>query len=98
MLIRPARIPYSEVTPRHLYVNRRQFLGTASAATLGVLAGRMAGGGVDRASAQAQKALSFTPNPALSTDEKPNSLDDITSYNNFYEFGLDKAPLDTRMK
>jgi sulfoxide reductase catalytic subunit YedY len=27
----------------------------------------------------------------FSTDERPNSFDDITSYNNFYEFGLDKA-------
>jgi sulfoxide reductase catalytic subunit YedY len=26
----------------------------------------------------------------FSTDEAPNSFDDITSYNNFYEFGLDK--------
>jgi sulfoxide reductase catalytic subunit YedY len=33
-------------------------------------------------------------NPApgrFSTDETPNSFDDITSYNNFYEFGLDKG-------
>ena len=92
MLIRPARgIPYSEVTPRHLYVSRRQFLGSASAATLGVLAGHGTGGGVDRAFAQAQGVLSFTPNPALSTDETFNSLDEITSYNNFYEFGPDKG-------
>ena len=27
----------------------------------------------------------------FSTDETPNSFDDITSYNNFYEFGLDKS-------
>lgn len=28
---------------------------------------------------------------AFSTDEAPNSLEDITSYNNFYEFGFDKS-------
>ena len=28
---------------------------------------------------------------ALSTDEAPNSLDDITTYNNYYEFGTDKG-------
>jgi methionine sulfoxide reductase catalytic subunit len=27
----------------------------------------------------------------FSTDETPNSLEDITSYNNFYEFGTDKS-------
>ncbi|MFN3644697.1 MAG: protein-methionine-sulfoxide reductase catalytic subunit MsrP [Gemmobacter sp.] len=27
----------------------------------------------------------------FSTDETPNTLEDITSYNNFYEFGLDKG-------
>ncbi|MCW2316058.1 sulfoxide reductase catalytic subunit YedY [Rhodoblastus acidophilus] len=30
------------------------------------------------------------PSP-YSTDEKPNSLSDITGYNNFYEFGVDKS-------
>jgi sulfoxide reductase catalytic subunit YedY len=28
---------------------------------------------------------------AFSTDEEPTALEDITSYNNFYEFGTDKA-------
>ena len=34
-------------------------------------------------------ALSGRPSP-LSTDEKPNSFEEITNYNNFYEFGFDK--------
>ena len=39
----------------------------------------------------ATPALGLTGAPsAFSTDEKPNSLEDITNYNNFYEFGTDK--------
>lgn len=34
-------------------------------------------------------ALTGKPSP-LSTDEKPNSFEDITNYNNFYEFGTGK--------
>jgi len=83
-------IPYSEVTPRRLYMTRRQFLTTASAATVGVLAGSAVGGEADRARAQRREPLSFTGNHTFSTDETPNSFDDISSYNNFYEFGLNK--------
>lgn len=33
----------------------------------------------------------FRRNTAMSVNEAPNSWDEITTYNNFYEFGLDKA-------
>ncbi|SMO98703.1 protein-methionine-sulfoxide reductase catalytic subunit MsrP [Paracoccus laeviglucosivorans] len=37
-------------------------------------------------------AFGLTGKPsALSTDEKPNSFDEITNYNNFYEFGTGKT-------
>lgn len=40
-------------------------------------------------------AAAFAASPALaagfSTDEAPNSLEDISSYNNYYEFGYDKS-------
>ena len=40
----------------------------------------------------ATPALGLTGAPsAFSTDEKPNSLEDITNYNNFYEFGTGKT-------
>ena len=39
----------------------------------------------------ATPALALTGKPSsLSTDEKPNSFEDITNYNNFYEFGFGK--------
>jgi sulfoxide reductase catalytic subunit YedY len=43
-----------------------------------------------RADSQAGAALSYTRNARYSTTETPNKLEDITSYNNFYEFGTDK--------
>uniref|UniRef100_UPI0025E1618F protein-methionine-sulfoxide reductase catalytic subunit MsrP n=1 Tax=uncultured Paracoccus sp. TaxID=189685 RepID=UPI0025E1618F len=42
--------------------------------------------------AMAAPAWALTGKPsALSTDQTPNTLDEITNYNNFYEFGLDKT-------
>ena len=35
--------------------------------------------------------LKYTRNPRFSLNEDTNSLEDITTYNNFYEFGTDKA-------
>lgn len=68
---------WSAVTPRTEWLNRRQLI-VASSALLAVGAGQALG----------QTAYPKSP---LSTDAEPNSLEDITTYNNFYEFGLDKS-------
>jgi sulfoxide reductase catalytic subunit YedY len=82
MLIRrPDAIAPSEITPRELYMNRRQLL--AGAAALGIAA-TVAGTAAHAAPLQTVKS-------PLSTDEPPTPLKDVTSYNNFYEFGTDKA-------
>jgi sulfoxide reductase catalytic subunit YedY len=81
MLIRkPADIPSSEITPREAYLRRRDFMAGAAAAGLASFLG--AGGTV---AAPLQAASS-----PYSTDEKKTPLEDITTYNNFYEFGTDK--------
>jgi len=41
--------------------------------------------------AEGPGALTFTRNAAFSLTETPNSYRDITTYNNYYEFGTDKA-------
>jgi len=86
MLIKkPADIRYSEITPKSVYLNRRRFLATVPAA---VLAGR------ELLSPGAGFAGTKLPNLAkspLSTDEKQNTFDQVTHYNNFYEFGTDKG-------
>jgi sulfoxide reductase catalytic subunit YedY len=82
MLIRkPADLRYSDVTPREQYLNRRRFLAVGSAA-LGALA--------LPASGLATTKLSGYGKSPLSTTEKLTSLEDITHYNNYYEFGTDK--------
>jgi len=89
MLIkRPSDIPASEITPRSVYLRRREFLQTAAAAGVGA-----ALGGVSLLSAPALRAGEPIPDvrpSRFSTDETPTDREDITSYNNFYELGTDK--------
>ena len=78
MLIRTSQdIPYSEVTPKSLLLNRRSLL-------LGLPAAFLA------ARAQAGTGLGNLVKSPLSTSEKVNSFKDVTTYNNFYEFGTSK--------
>ena len=76
MLIKkPSDILPSEITPEAVYLNRRAFMLGAADLML---------------SGETLAALAARKSP-LSTGEPLNSLKDITSYNNYYEFGTDKA-------
>ena len=88
----PADIKPSEITPKELYMNRRQFIAGTSAA-LASTAATLAGLGVFGAPEQAHGGdkLPNIKKSSYSTDEKQNSFKDITSYNNFYELGVDKG-------
>ena len=91
MLIgKPSDIPYSEITPKRLYLNRRKFLAEAAAA--GAVA---AGAGVlDLLSprvAMATTRLNNLVKSPFSTTEPQTPYKDVTHYNNFYEFGTDKG-------
>jgi sulfoxide reductase catalytic subunit YedY len=97
MLIKKtADLRESDVTPRDIYVRRREFLKVAGNTALAVTAAGAIGGVLtssDEAAAQnpnAQKLSGLKKGP-FNTDEKLNSYKDVTTYNNFYEFGLDKA-------
>ncbi|WP_299846729.1 protein-methionine-sulfoxide reductase catalytic subunit MsrP [uncultured Paracoccus sp.] len=70
------KLNWSDVTPKADFLNRRSFM--AAGAAMGAA---MIGGPALALSGKAS---------ALSTDEKPNSLEEITNYNNFYEFGTGK--------
>ena len=96
MLIKKqADIRESEVTPQALYLRRREFL-QATGASLVAAATTAASGSLltaDLEAAQnpnAQK-LAVAKKSDFSTTEKLNSYKDVTTYNNFYEFGLDKG-------
>jgi methionine sulfoxide reductase catalytic subunit len=81
MLIRrPSDVAPSEITPHGVYLRRREFL--AGAAALGMI-------GFNASRSQAAP-LQAAKSPLSTTDEKVTALKDITSYNNFYEFGTDK--------
>jgi sulfoxide reductase catalytic subunit YedY len=96
MLIgKPSGIPSSLITPKDQYMNRRRFLRGAVAG--GVAAGA-AIAGIDRLSeliapsvhAFADTKLQTVKSPLSTTGEQLTSLEDITHYNNYYEFGVEK--------
>ena len=95
MLIKKAAdLKESEVTPKELFLKRREFI-AAAGVTAAAVASNGFGifGGDDSIAAQnpnAQKLTNLKKSP-FSTDEKLNSYRDVTTYNNFYEFGTDKA-------
>jgi sulfoxide reductase catalytic subunit YedY len=92
MLIKKASdITSSEITPKALYLRRREFIQGAAMAAAGAVAGPLAG------LADAQTAgpgklpkLANVKKSRFSATEASNGYDDITTYNNFYEFGTDK--------
>jgi methionine sulfoxide reductase catalytic subunit len=84
----------SEITPRtgyEWYMNRRRFLrGAAAAGAAALGAERLADVISPRIGAQAGTKLETVPSPLTTTGEDLTSLNDITHYNNFYEFGVQK--------
>ena len=89
MLIKkPSDVRPSEITSKENYLNRREFMRAGSIAGSLALAGPTLGAVVP----EAQRAqLANLGESEFSTDEVPNSYEDITTYNNYYEFGTDKA-------
>ncbi len=85
---RPAAIRPSEITAERYFHMRRDLL----AGALGLSASALLPA---RASANAPAAplatLKYTRNARYSVTDKPNTFEDISGYNNFYEFGLDKS-------
>ena len=77
----------SEITPKHLYLSRRQFIGAASTVITGALALAACKGKVPPVETDTP------PIAAASTDELGDpltSFQDITHYNNYYEFSTNK--------
>ena len=85
-------LTYADVTPKSVYLHRRQILramGIAGAVVLGGKAvSRLA---FPPARVNAGAKLNVTVKSPFSTTEKQNAFDDVTHYNNFYEFGTDKS-------
>src|SRR6187549_452963 len=102
MLIKkPADLQYSDVTDERLYLRRREFMqlgvGLVGAAAGGALAA-CGNGALDAASGTGSAATPppQTPIPNITrkmvtTDEPLNKFEEITGYNNYYEFGTGKS-------
>jgi sulfoxide reductase catalytic subunit YedY len=92
LLRRKPDLTYADVTPKEVYLNRRKFLkaaGLTGAATLG-------GRGLWELVSPSERAfagtkLNVASKSSFSTSEKQNTYDDVTHYNNYYEFGVDKT-------
>lgn len=91
MLIKKASdIKASEITGKKLYLERRRFLQIASAAALTGAVESLATGLCRPSFAQEREKLEGVSKSPLSTDEPLTPYEDITNYNNFYEFDTDK--------
>ena len=79
-------LPSSEITSESAYINRRKLIQSVGLFSLGL-------GLTESSLGQSQEAqlLKTIRNEKFSTTEAPNSYSDITSYNNFYEFGMQKS-------
>ena len=91
MIIRtrmPSDVPSSEITPEDVYVNRRRFIRDAA---LGTAALAFAPSVLDASeSLPRQQIPARFQNMKSELDEDLNPYSDVTTYNNFYEFGTQK--------
>jgi sulfoxide reductase catalytic subunit YedY len=97
------KIKSSEITPEHIYLSRRKFMKGIGAIALSSAA--LAACGSPAQPAQNGQAglptSTFTPDSFLADPtadpnappDTPTSLDDITHYNNYYEFSQAKEPV-----
>jgi sulfoxide reductase catalytic subunit YedY len=93
MLIKkPSDIKESEVTPESVYFNRREILQATAAGAAGAIAGGILPKGALAGPAAPQEGQQLTGivESPLSTDEEANNWEQLTTYNNFYEFGTGK--------
>ena len=76
-----SNIPTSEITPKETFLSRRDFMKAAGIVGAGALLAACAPGAADESTTIAPPA------------DVPNSFDDITNYNNYYEFSGSKEPV-----
>jgi sulfoxide reductase catalytic subunit YedY len=88
---RPWAMRESEVTPESLYVRRREFLSLGAAGALG-LAGSALSFACDAGASDAPApTFANLKRTNLAGDEKPTPFSDVSTYNNYYEFGTAKS-------
>lgn len=83
MLIKkPGKLKTADITPQEIYLQRRDFMRAGSALAAGLLLPGVA---------QATTRLAGIVKSRYSTSEEETPYKDVTTYNNYYEFGTDKS-------
>jgi len=96
MLIgKPPDIPSSAITPRQMYQSRRRFLRNTASTAASVAAAALGAVRLSQmlqpnTTAFASTQLQTVKSPLTTTGEQLTSRLDVTTYNNFYEFGVNK--------
>ena len=91
MLIKkPSDIPSSEITDEQVYVNRREFMRKAGNIGLATAAAMVIPSACDAGVPNSAIAAGAGAGAGAQVKDKLTSFEDITTYNNYYEFGLDK--------
>jgi sulfoxide reductase catalytic subunit YedY len=81
----------SEITPRALYLRRREWLQGLGLAGAAALLSTAAAAAAQRAGTAAPLPGTRSAVPGAVVTDKPTEFKDASTYNNFYEFGLDKG-------
>jgi len=85
-------LTYADVTPKSVYLNRREVLRAMGIAAAVGLGGKLLSGAVaPKAAVAAGTKLNIASRSAFSTTEKPTSYQDVTHYTTYSEFGTDKG-------
>ena len=88
--LRGGDVPASEVTPRAVFEQRRRWLAMAAAGAAGSTLAPWFSREAFAQGGHGQK-LAATPNNTYVVTEKRTPYEDVTTYNNYYEFGTDKS-------
>jgi sulfoxide reductase catalytic subunit YedY len=85
------KLPSSEITPEAWYLDRRKFLVAAGVAGAGLIGAAGVARAQGASGAQGQGAPQARGTPyGLQPNDTPTPWEDVTTYNNFYEFGTSK--------
>jgi len=98
LLKRNPDIPSSEITDERTYLRRREFMKVAGGAAMVAAAAPLLACSDEPVAAVGPDGMFGAPNlpltgykeKAVTVDEKLNTFEEITGYNNFYEFGTEK--------
>jgi len=83
----------SEITPEQQYLSRRQFLKAVGITSAGALIAAACGPDNKGTAPETTNVVptDINKDSSLNYDDKLNTFEDITNYNNFYEFTMDKS-------